>query len=264
MNWVHQQFRNCSFIDGIALGAFVAAQVCIGLFYLLSEYGETNSGEIITLATAGAALAGAFVALGGSRRMVEANRASYEQERRSKLDAYRATLPLVLSNLYNTCETRQQFLITGETPDPAKHWTLNSEAIEVFRACIEYSEGAPREALKEILAVYQVCIARFTDISVDGHLSSGAIETFDKYERANGIIDWIALQALCESLFDYSRSRSSTYDRDSVPKRAIKFIEFLHDPSGWVITNDKAVEFVLENQTRDGMPSFSDPDWQKR
>lgn len=255
------RFKSEGFLDGAAFGAFVAVEITIILVWVFAEVDEAFSDNILTLAASAFTLFAAFIALGGSFRVVRSSGDIAASEKKAKLESARAALPLVVSALYEVCENRTQYLIDGDSARKGNSWNLEASTIQTIRECIEASQGSPHEVLKELISVYQICMARFRDVEVSGHLSEKNIDKWEKYDRARAIIDWVTLQALCESMFDFSRSRSDEVDRLSVPSRARKFIHFLHDSRGWVVTNDGTVKELFDGALSNDHFAFAHPDW---
>lgn len=257
------RFKAQGFPDGLALGPFLGIEGSLGLFWLLANIDEDSGGIIFSLAASAMTLLAAYVALHGSFRIVATSREIAEKEKQAKKEAARASLPLVVSSLYSLCENRIYFYVDAKSHRKAGHWSLDDQLIGYMRDCVEAIDGDVREVITEIIAVYQICVARSEDTKVEHKLSDPRVEKWECYDRGRRILDWITLQALCETLFDYSRKRTEGVDRLSVPDRARKRIDFL-ESDGWVITNRQEVQELFERELADDDFGFALPDWRLR
>lgn len=205
----------------------------------------------------------AYVALYGSHRIVATSREIAEKEKLAKKEAARASLPLVVSSLYSLCENRILFFVDADSHRKEKDWSLDDQLIGYMRDCVEAIDGEVRDVITEIISVYQICVARSEDIKVEYKLSDPRVEKWECYDRGRRILDWITLQALCETLFDYSRKRTEGVDRLSVPERARKHINFL-DSGGWVVTNRREFQELFDRELAGDDFGFALPDWRLR
>lgn len=251
--------KSHGWVDGFALGAFAGIEFTLASLWALEIIPEGMEANALAFGASGLTLLAAFIAFGGTIRSIESTQEIASKERNDRLEAARATLPLVVSSIYSICENRIQYLIDSDHSRKAHRWDIPPENISTLKENIELTDGVVRETLKELIAAYQICLARFDDIEVTVHLEKA--NRWESYDRAGALLDWITLQALCESLFDFSRSRSNTVERFSVSERSRKHIDYLHDRSGWAATNNTEVKEVFGRRSSDDDFGFANPDW---
>ncbi len=166
-----------------------------GLFYIWFltgwEIQETSTSVINTLITVTASLLAAGAAIAA---------AVYDSENKriASLKAARATLPLALSNLSQACTNGAIYSYCRHPKKPETvSFEVPSDTIEIFKACIEYSDPISARWLSAILARFQVLTSRTSN------------PTFEGSDRKMAA-DWLLLERVIGHCFSFARSPDSS------------------------------------------------------
>jgi hypothetical protein len=251
------------YLGGLALGASIGVASTLGFCWALSGLDERIADNIVGFGTIVGTLFAAFIALHGVTASLDHQKQIEMDRVEKKLHAAKATLPLVLSALYEICSNRIQAIVKGKAENHSEPFSLDQNGIQIVERCIEHSDGEAREAMKEVLQIYQILVARYQRLETPDplFLKDGGSGSF---HRIRSMIDWVCLQALVESIFDYGRDRSSSVDRSSVHARAMATLSFLSDEDGWLYDNDPFYREECQRFIDGQFRSFSDPIWKQK
>lgn len=199
------------YLDGLALGLLLGFAISTGSLWLIDStngvvraFFDDHLTHFFTLTAAG-------FALWGVSRQVQSNVELAERQRKAKLEAACSSLPIVLSNIHEICEARLDAVVSGnKAPSNEKHWEITEFELSTLRSCIEHADGTEKEMMKQIIRVYQVLIDRWAELELID-LFSASVFSKDDYrlieihKQYYSMIDWMALRATADALFNYSR-----------------------------------------------------------
>lgn len=242
---------------GLAIGSTAALMLAWAVDL---EVSEAFSRYSVYLFSALTTLAAATLATSGVLMTVSIQADRIESERRAKLEAARSTLPLALSQLTEICDVNIKHNIKP-APDRNNEHILNDNSIATVKECIEFSNGRAQKTLQEVVMIYQIMTARQREDRVRQWLGDESLDKYDKYQRLTRIYQWASFRSVVECLFDFSRGRSDSVDRDSVVERFQKHVAWLSDEDGWMITNDPDIRELIENFKSAEKLAFNDPNW---
>ncbi|WP_238363929.1 hypothetical protein [Mesobacterium pallidum] len=194
-------------LQNTSFGAFVGMLLGIGFMVFMDRrleeehirYGTYLLTALTTMGASALALAGTLVA-------VDINRQNEEERRRAKLAAARAVLPLALSELSAICLTAVESIYDGTEArrQSIQRLTETSALLETLKENVEYGGPEIREALSDIVRVFQILTSRFRkDIFFD---TTG--------NTAESVVSWAELYSMVAACFEYSRRWSNDVDRD--------------------------------------------------
>lgn len=195
----------------LAIGAEISAETREYLLYALTA--------IITLFASAMALFGTFHLINHQKEIETENR-------RRRLDAARATLPLALSETLSFCEKvhsayanleeiRSDPKLVRQTIEDAK---LDEETLSVIRDCIEHSDQPANIWLSTIVAHAQIMTSRIRDTALDPHT------VMLGHGRADRMVFAAETSVICEHLFDFARV-GSTPSEKIAPEKLRAFVE---------------------------------------
>lgn len=245
------------FLDRFTSGLLVGAVFAFSVAWVLdSEVSESLKSNWVQFSTILAAIAGALIALIGPNRQIEQQNSLKDADRLRKLNASRAVLGLALHEIYEVATNRALYEIDANTSRFEKSWRISQTTQSTLTNCIENSDGVPQRILSNIPLVYQICLARGSQVETSSSCwKLKDDQAFEKLERIRRYTDWIALRSLAESMFGYARVADSNklMIEDSRPRQ--KLIEFLEgateEEDGWCYTNDptyrKHYELVMRS-----------------
>lgn len=195
----------------LSLGAEISAETREYLLYALTA--------IITLFASAMALFGTF-------RLVNHQKEIEAENRRRRLDAARATLPLALSETLSFCEKihsayanleeiRSDPKLVRQTIEDAK---LDEETLSVIRDCIEHSDQPANIWLSTIVAYAQVMTSRIRGNALDPNMVTS------DHGRAREMAFAAETAVICEHLFDFARV-GSTPSNQIAPEKLRAFVK---------------------------------------
>lgn len=248
------------FSDGAVVGTLVTSAVVLVFLWITDAVSADLKNVLPEILAVLATVAAAFLALSGVQRSLNSSSEARREERRCKLEAASATLPLVLSVLFDLCDGQIRALLSGKSVTSGSTLkVIDGDIMVTLKECIEYSDGATKNAIREIIIGLQV--ANDSMIQSDLH---GAIDEvdlkFDKRFRYVCISKWLSLRVLIASLFDFSRTGRPLKDRPEVLESTLLGLELL-DLDGWMLMNDPDFANFVHSRRRLGKVGFSDPNW---
>lgn len=261
-----------NYVQGLALGVLLGFFASTFVLWIIDETSSTVGFLFKEYITVGATIFAAWIALLGISKQIQSNIEAFEDDRLRRLDAARATLPIVLSTVSDICEDRYRAIIHGKTNSGGfSQWEISNLEVETLKECIQHSEGEAKKFLQEILRIYQVLISRWrasAAIPIAGtpKLEEGDPKMLSYYEACYGVLNWCLLKSICDSLFGFSRGEILTDGQDEIRKRTFHRISLLadgqrDDEGGWLLTNHPNFsEFLANAQKRDKI-SLLDDDW---
>lgn len=261
------------FLDGFALGlaigfmlSFLIIWVMDGSSNVIQTYLSEHITHIVTVLAAA-------LALFGISKQIQSNFELMEKTRLAKLDAAKATLPIVLSNIVGLCEERYYSIAFGQsTPEPSMQWEITDFELATLKECIEHSEGFEKVLLLQIGRVYQVLVSRWN--TLEHNQIFGAPDTptntlafANRLEQFHAIEGWAALRSIAMSLFDYSRGARSNPSFDSMITSTLFTLSHLHaggltGEGGAALRNNGDYDRFVQRKLESRQISFLDEDWE--
>ncbi|MDF1608390.1 hypothetical protein PZ897_09400 [Hoeflea sp. YIM 152468] len=179
-------------VPGLIIGLMLAAPVMLFLLILFNR--EFSEGEWTTLASGGLALLGAIATVTVIQKQIRSSREEFLRSREKRLFASRSVLSLALSEV---CSYTEKVMIWAKGSFAGDRPSLDSGVLEAVRESIEYSENVEINIkLSTLVSTIQILNARLE-----------VIQESKMYVQER-ILDAIELNALAESLFDFSREGS--------------------------------------------------------
>lgn len=200
--------------DGFAFGVFVATVAGCIIFGFVSE---TDTGRwdayliallagILTLVTA--IIAWRAILL----QIVQADMAEAARRERS-LEAAKALLPIGLDEILDVCHANirrhydEDDVPFFDGPITRELTKISIESIQIVRDCIEHAPAAVQRELTDILASYQVLIARDEVLKRKEIIKIGKTEFYTS--RMEDAINWATVADRVSNLFSYARKISA-------------------------------------------------------
>lgn len=252
--------RNSNFFSGAVFGVAISGSILLCFMWMADGIPDKWFRQATEIVTVFATILAALVALKGVYAGIESAEEARQSERRAKLEAAVSTLPLVLSQLVSVTENRVLVLTAGAAVKPQNAWTLDELSLQVFKECIEYSDQEIADLLQEILAAYQICVARFETRNNVLPIDDPSLSAYAKRQRYEQCSDWISLKYLADNLFGYSRNRQRPVDRKEVFIKTQIALNWL-SLNGWMLSNDNVFQQYLAGVARLGKAGFSDQNW---
>ena len=261
------------FLSNIALGTAIGALSAFLISWLVdAEVGTWIEGNAAVLFSASASLFAATLALSSVLHNISSQADQREADRRAKLSASKAVLPIALSEMHRIAGNHMLFEIDRDPDRKIDDWNLSETSLSVFRECIEFSSGLPHETLRELAAAYQICIARGHEtnkaIRREAEMSlnyfSDDVSVNERSFRFETMKDWASLQALNDSLFKFSRGVSDTVQRSEVADVCIRLLNDIGLNDGIHISNDPTYAENMKWAEDNRKFSFNDPSWLDR
>ena len=222
------------YLDGLALGIAIGFAASIGVVWVLEDGIEPVRKFLVDHITHVVTLLAAALALLGMSRQMQSNIELAEQNRLSRLDAAKATLPIVLSNISKISEERFYSIAFGKsTPAPDMRWEISDFELSTLKECIENAGGFEKELMLEVIRVYQVLMARWDSLELvklfgAAEVPSGDPALFDRLNQCHAIANWVALRAIAHSLFDYARGVPSAPSYDKMIAATLRTLDHIH------------------------------------
>jgi hypothetical protein len=256
------------FSEGVLLGLSVAGTLyLVALISLESRFTGTFQSSFFDIASIIAILTAAYLTIRGISKQVQSNVELALDARERKLDAAKSTLSLYLSSLFDQCDIQVKQLINGCSNDQFEPFQIDEKTIFTLKECIELSTGEVKETLVDIIQLTQILRARQRDIDFSSEKSYIQLKEFEfeQNQRQIAIEGWLSLQGHCSSLFDFSRSRSPSVNRDYCNDFVIGRLSFLTDENDWLLDNDIFFsERLLRIKTGEVTVYFAQPGWRTK
>jgi hypothetical protein len=236
-----------SYLDGIALGLFLAAAAFLILFMLIDwKIGEAWIGVAGNMLVAIFSVGAAFLALRGTRIQVQHANDIEEERREDMLAAARAMLPGALSTICGTAKAnlRGGFMqgdLFGSKDTEEFPRSLPESVFQILKDCIQYADPITRRRLASLLSTYQIVTSRNPPSQTVKALRTGAIQDHNLISRAIG---WALIYALAEHGFEFARGKAKTIPAAMSPDR-VRSAFFL---AGVPIENYELLEKLLEER----------------
>jgi hypothetical protein len=219
---LNKRFKGFEFWDGAVFGAFVALEVAFITAWSWDYFDDQYWNIVSRFIAVPVSLIGAFIALTTTRFQISYNR-------NNDLEAWRAVLPLALSELIRI--SKNGLLIAADQApvgsSPHELLKLSPEALKTLQECIRSSDPVSREWLKVLVARYQVYYVRAEGLDQSPPPSEGAdgVTHFNP-EREDALIDWATFFALVEHHFEYARGVSNQCDTYLNTKKISSSLKF--------------------------------------
>jgi hypothetical protein len=247
--------------DGIVIGVLGSTALCLFTLWVFDALHGERQQAAIAIMTTTATLAAGYMALSAAQRSISAQADSFIDARNGKLEAAKSLLPLVLSQIIHDGDSHIQGLINGPITEPKR---LDANALTTIKECIEASHGVTRTTLQEILAIYQICLARHEQVRDFNPIMMNSNE-YETHEIFRRVIDWCALMSLAETLFDFARGRSKSPVRTDAVGYAKRRLTWLADrDSGVLLSSHPALSELYDLINEGANLSFAQSDWLKK
>lgn len=195
---------------GVVIGACFVGFLSSGWSENAIKFGTYGLTILATLFASGIALSGVLLSL--SMKQVEADAAL-----KRSLEASKSMLPLALSQMIDVCRSGVYIslhsipphdeLLTGRNP-----LSLDNEVLKILREVIEFADECDSRAIFELLATYQILVARSKEPTnaVDG-----------EFRMASKAVDWAHLHILVSRCFSYSRRMIAHIETNNQPESVV-------------------------------------------
>lgn len=263
-----------SYLDGVALGLTLGFMLSILVVWALEDATPLVQKFVSDHVTHAVTLLAAALALLGISRQIQSNFELTERTRLAKLDAAKATLPIVLSNISSLCMERYYAIAWGtkERPDNTR-WEITETELTTLKECIEHADGVEKDLMLQICRVYQVLVARWDSLEFSRIFGAPALEEgdtkmLDRLNQFGAISNWAVLRAIATSLFDYSRGAVSNPTNDEILENALKWMEHLHTgtlsgSAGSLLRNNADYNAYLERKVKSKNLEFINDSWDR-
>jgi hypothetical protein len=221
-------------LAGIALGIFLGFVFSIAVVWALVDAPSNVAKLLSDHITHAVTLLAAALALFGISKQIQSNFDLTERTRLAKLDAARATLPIVLSQIHRLAMERTYGIACGKpTPATGTKWEISDVELGSLKECIEYANGIEKEMMLDICRIYQILTVRWEDLQFDDLFSAPVITTCNPHysihsEQFNAMTNWVALKSICDALFDYARGEASNPSSDAIKDNVIRTLEWVN------------------------------------
>ena len=121
----------------------------------------------------------------------------------NRLIAYRASLPIALSELVRICKIYVLSIKRGVNYGGKESMVVSEASRETIREVIQNSDEVIKQELSNLLAYYQFAESEYNSLANDSKTLSGSNKLDTK--EANLIMLWVSLKTLTESYFSYGR-----------------------------------------------------------
>jgi hypothetical protein len=197
-----------------------------------------------------------------------------EKTRLAKLDAAKASLPIVLSNITELCENRYYSIAFGNrNAAEGMKWEVTDFELSTLKECIEHSEGFEKELMQQIIRVYQVLVSRWADIQFESIFNAADIpegnhHLLDRLTQISAISNWVALRAIAFSLFNFSRGANSSPDYEHMKDNVLSTLDGIHTggltgDAGLALTNNGNFRDFIERRAQSRRIEFLGDDWER-
>lgn len=255
--------QKSSFSAGLAAGMGAGFTLCLILFWIIDDLDGELEKFLIEFLAIFSSIFAAALALRGVSHSILANSEIANEQRVRKLDAARATLPLVLSEVIRSIEEYKSNLIAGDYSHLLSKSLVSSNNLQSLKECIENAKGEAKEVLIEVLLISQIIEARIRDLQLTDGNHFAIANSADKQAILRRLEELCSLQGICETLFWFARG-AKTYDqRTSVYEIAARHFFWMRDASGQSISDNIAVTKRKSKILDTHALGFSDPNWLK-
>ncbi|RAX43470.1 hypothetical protein [Rhizobium tropici] len=206
--------RRISYMDGVALGAFISTLVFLVAFTMIDFHLKDDDwvsffgNIVVALFSIGAAL----FALQGNKAQIRQAYEIEEERRQRSLAAARAVLPAILSELCLIAlnNMRLRFAeghqpVGYELPPAVVFQTVPDHCISVLKEVIENADLISQERLSNLLRHFQVFQARRTGTEAAIILPHVAELSLPAYSAISEVIGWAVVYAMTTSAFGFAR-----------------------------------------------------------
>lgn len=262
------------YLDGLALGLAAGFIISVLIVWALEDAPAIVQTFLSDHVTHAVTLLAAALALFGISRQVQSNFEMTERARLAKLDAAKATLPIVLSNINRLCKERYYAIALGTgSPTAGARWQISDIELSTLKECIEHADGIEKELMLEICRIYQVLVARWETLEFeelfhapDVPEGSGALLT--RLEQFGAISNWATLKAVCTALFDYARGANSEPTSDAIADDVLHTLGRINTggptgSGGGLLTNNGDFRRYVERKVASRRIEFVDDSWDR-
>lgn len=209
-------FRSHEWLDGLALGLFIAAVgICFFFWMVQVDIRGRFDDYFIALLTAAAAIGAGYIAVLGIRAQI-AHADQLERRRRDgSFKAASAMLPLALSELSEASlnNIRRHFNVDDLFPGtlPVDEFAVfPREALEIVRSCIEFADEKSRQELAYLIRGYQILAARADTVARGRRITTDTQGNMIEMGRIGDAVNWAEMHATISNAFEYARGQRDT------------------------------------------------------
>ena len=221
------------YIKGIALGIFLGFVVSIVVVWTLVDAPDTVADFVSDHISDAVTLLAAALALLGISKQIQSNFDLTEKTRLAKLDAARATLPIVLSNIHRLAIERMYGIAFGKAqPASDTKWNISEAELAILKDCIEHADGIEKRLMLDICRIYQVFIVRWENLDFEDLFSAAATPgenlTSSRLKQFREITNWAVLKSHSDALFNYARGARSEPSGDAMKDDVIRTLRWIN------------------------------------
>lgn len=258
-------------VRGLFLGsASVAAIVYFGLGNNIdqADWGTIFSGIIQTVAALGAA----WLAWFGVQRQIRAQEDLVAQQRRARLEAERAVLPMSLREIVDLAEARINHLITMEAA--LKVSQVDPSVVATLKACVEVSDGAAHQQLVDLIAVISFAVVSEQPETEAASYNASPLPVLlakqdtqiapGCHNRITAIFRWAAVRARASNLFLFAYGNQDQPDWPMIQASFAFSVRHLTDrgfDGGFALTNHDEYARRVANATNEKGYFLCRQDW---
>ena len=237
------------YLDGVALGIFLGFVFSIVVVWALVDAPNNVAKFLSDHITHAVTLFAAALALFGISKQIQSNFDLTEKTRLAKLDAARATLPIVLSKIHRLSEERIYGIAFGKAqPSAGTKWEISEGELTILKECIEHANGIEKRIMLDVCRIYQVLIVRWEKLQFDDLFSAppaakGSPTYLTRLRQFGAMTNWAALKSNCNALFDYARGEQSDPTTDKMKDDVIRTLRWINSggragAGGQMLTNN--------------------------
>lgn len=225
------------FFDGMALGIVIGTLFALAACWAISNLKAELAQSWVSFGAVIATIFAAYLALKGNKETINHSRQQERERDRNSFLSARAMLPVILSELLLVSKSHMSAYMEGTENTVIEKEVLSERSFDILRECIRYGKPELRDYLFEIIASYQILLARFNVNEPQIGMRNTKLTAYDRKERSRAILEWLAFQKLVENLFEFARQDAEEIDRSVVFKKTLDSAEFLFFKDGSSLEN---------------------------
>lgn len=258
--------RRASFIFNFPLGLLIGSWLALGLAMLI----DANVSAVVadhyvsTAVVASATVFSASLAIWGVLWNVASQQDIVEEQRKRRLAAARASLPLALSEFLKLCDSHI-FHLANDTPKVNENSeNLSEETQATLKLVIEHAEENVQSEIGNLLMFYQVALASYFHYQSENKYRTEADSKLRLHNRASEIIRWESLRALVSAQFHYARTDQGEYTKIDARQLFERALPHCRTDGGWCLTNEPVFEHYFRRAIEDKESGFFKPNYFKQ
>lgn len=201
-------------ILGLALG--LLASVCAMQYFHEKVFSKYSQDFIDNMVPALFAVMATFVAsifaIVGVYISIDNQNHIENRRTENRLIAYRASLPIALSELVRICKLHVQSIKRGVEYGSRESMVISDATRDTIQEVIQNSNDVIKHDLSKLMAYYQFAESKYNSLADNSKALSGGNKLTP--EEAHLIMLWVSLKTLTESYYQYGRGEE--YKKDLV------------------------------------------------